>query len=133
MKTSLWLLCLVAPLAAQRNVRVGPIDVREVLPLVAPPKFAMWWQEVVTMSHQSPTVTFERVEWWTTEQPLRCPMAGFGCQVHGVFLGPKDVVLTRQDSETECWVKHEMAHVILGRGDEAHGDPLFEAIRQSCR
>lgn len=135
MKTPLLILLLTfttTPVIAQ-GFHVGPVDTRDVLPLTAPPAFAEWWADVVALAHATPAIPFAKVEWWTTQTPIRCPVERLGltCRVHGIFLGPKDVVLTISDTASECWVKHEMAHAILGRGDEAHDHPIFAAIWHS--
>ena len=126
------LLLLATPSLGAAQYRVGPIDVRDVVPLTPPPEYARWWAEVVALAGAEPATTFERVEWWTSTTPIRCPTERIGCRVHGLFMAPKDIVLSTSDATSECWVKHEAAHAILGKGDEAHGHRLFEAIWRSA-
>jgi hypothetical protein len=128
------LLLLASPVAAQQaSTFYGAIDATTLVPFTAPPEYATWWGEVVTLSHRQPAADFAKLEWWTTTVQLRCPVQTFGCEVYGVFLAPKDIVLRPSDQSDKCWVMHEMAHAILGKGDEAHGDPLFSRVKRSCR
>lgn len=130
----LTLLAACGPLSAQTTYTTGPLDVRNVMPLTPPPEYARWWAEVAALVDMPPVTPFKRVEWWTTDTPIRCPVEreGIPCRVHGLYLGPKDIVLAIQDVASECWVKHEIAHAVLGRGDEAHDHPIFGRIQRSC-
>lgn len=131
------LLALLAGCAMNRGTSspflVGPIDTRDVVPMSPPASYRNLWAHVVALADHPPTVAFSSIGWWTLDA-LQCPpYSPEVCQAHGLFLGPKDVILRTMDADKPCWVMHEMAHVVLGRGDEAHGDPLFAKVRRSCR
>lgn len=132
MKTA-WLL-LLATTACAPIIRVGQVtlDPEHLLPFTPSPEYSTWWTEVVILHGRTPVTEFGKLEFWRVDYLACPPRSPDGCAAHGLFIGPKDVILSTADVQSECWVKHEFAHVALGRGDDAHGDPLFTRIRQSC-
>lgn len=133
MKPFLAVLVMLLAACGAGHMKVGPVDLERVLPLDPRPEYSTWWQEVTQLASVTPATDFARVSWWSLDD-LHCPaFSPETCVAHGLFIAPKDIILAPRDVANRCWVEHEMVHVILGRGDEAHGHPLFEAIKQSCR